>query len=298
MYSSGGSPGDLGEAALEGAFRQAAQGGHRRDRRVLVVVHAAHSWHFAITASSTGRAGERGERLLADGMPVDEIDLRDVHRDIDADEARDQIKRDALPARPAARHDEAVAFAAHDERALGLHLHGRIAAPQDVAVRPVRGGLVAIQQSGLGEQHGARAGGGERRPGRVAALQPGDLLGEASRQRVARRNRQLRHAHDVGRGTLGNRCLRRNPHAVGCLERLGPAGHDQRVQQRWAGFPVDDRLPVAASGHEQVIHAVDHGGRGLGEGEDGDGRRSGCLGHGRFVRFVAETALVQQRLHG
>ena len=73
-------------------------------------------------ASSTWRdAGETREGLLADVVPIDQVDARHLHRDFDADVARDQVQREVEPRRAATRHDEALALAGNHQRALRVH---------------------------------------------------------------------------------------------------------------------------------------------------------------------------------
>ena len=54
------------------------------------------------------------------------VDLGHLDRLLEADEARDEIERQILPARAAAGHDDALCLAGQHQRAVGLHLHAGI----------------------------------------------------------------------------------------------------------------------------------------------------------------------------
>jgi hypothetical protein len=122
--------------------------------------------------------------------------------------------------------------------------------------------------------------------------QPLDLCVEPAFQRFAGRNCQLRDAYHIGHGTLIQAGLRGDPHVVGGNESARLRRDHQRSHQPGSGLSINHKSPIAAGRHEQVVDAVHDRGRGLWECEDANGHGSMRLGHGRFVRFVADTALV------
>ncbi len=97
------------------------------------------------------RAGQHGERLLADMMPIQHVDSRDLHRLLGANEARNQKQRQIVPCHSTARHDQSLTFTRDHESSIRMHLYVRVVLRQSVAIGPMCGRLYPIQQPGLCE---------------------------------------------------------------------------------------------------------------------------------------------------
>src|SRR5262249_41941066 len=109
--------------------------------------------------------------------------------------------------------------------------------------------------------------------------------------------RELGYAHDVGIRQFGDRRMRFYAQAIRGYEYAGLRGYEDGLQQCGAELAVDNEAPFAADRREQVIHAVNNGRRCLRIGKNSDGRGLGRGRHGRFVRFVAESALAPADAH-
>jgi len=88
----------LREAPLERPLCQPAQLRHRRNRRVFLVVPR----NPLQTSRDDGvvhlpAAHQRGERLLADIVPVEQLQARHAHRFLGANEPRDEKQREVVP---------------------------------------------------------------------------------------------------------------------------------------------------------------------------------------------------------
>ncbi len=277
------------ETALERAFRDAAEAGHGRDGRVGVIV----SRDPLLASRDDGVvglavAGQRRERLLADVVPVDQVQARYAHRLVGADETRDQKQRQIVPRRAPAGHDEALTFAGRHERAAHVHAHGRIARRHGVAVSPVRRRVLVVEQAGLGEDQRAGARRRERRARGVARGQPVALGRVAAREILLRRHHQIGYHDDVGRRRIAERRVRLDSEAVRRSEARPVGGDDSRRERGLPGQPFGNQLPVAARAFEDVVHAVERRRRRLGDGEDRDDELSFRVGHGRLVQVSTQ----------
>ena len=164
------------------------------------------------------------------------------------------------------------AGAGHHQAALGVPAGARVLARQQVAIGPVRGGVVAVEQAGARQQQRARAGRGaacrrprtrraarrpRRRRGRRAAV-PGGII------------RSVMHRH-VGPRAVGKARIGRDAHAVAALEGLAVGADHQRAKGRGRVGPAVQHLPVAPRAVERVVEAVQRGGADGGGAEQGHG---------------------------
>src|SRR6187402_891315 len=78
-----------------------------------------------------------------------------------------------------------------------MHPDQRIAAFEQVAIRPVRRGFVSVQEPSGREQDRTRASAGDDRSGLVLREQPSQLFRKTSLQWLMRWNGEIGHAHDV-----------------------------------------------------------------------------------------------------
>ena len=119
-------------------------------------------------------------------MPVDQVSFRDLQRFLQTDKAADQVKRQVQMAGAAACHDDALSDAGDDQGTVRMHAHRGVVPLEGCGVSPVDGGIQAVEQTGRGQQTGARADTGECRAGGVTLAQPGDLDVEAASTTGAR----------------------------------------------------------------------------------------------------------------
>src|SRR6185295_19128791 len=163
--------GRLLEAPGKRALREAAELRHAGDGCAVVVVlrdpGLAAGDHGILDLT---RLREPRERLLPDAMPVDEVHPGHLHRDVYAREASDEIERDIEPRGTAAGHHESLPLARDHQRTLRMHAHSGVAALHEIAVGPMRGGIAALEQPGLGEEQRTRTGRSNSGAGRVAPL--------------------------------------------------------------------------------------------------------------------------------
>ena len=239
------------------------------------------------------RARQARERLLAGLVPVDQEHARGLHRAFDPGHARDQVERKVVPAGAAAAHHQPLVGAGRDDDALRVHAHVGVARGERVAIRPVRGRVVAIEQPGFGEQHGTGAGRGDHAAACVAVAQPAGFFFVAVQGDVAGIDRQVGDADVVGRGQVAQSDLGGDDDVVDDVQWRGVACHDQRMKGRFARRQADHRRPVAAGRVEQVVHAVQHRGGGAVGGEQGDGGAFTAR-HDGNVRLAAEMAAVSR----
>ena len=73
--------------------------------------------------------------------------------------------------------------------------------------------------------------------------------------------------------------LRGDRDPIGNRKRLPSRRNDRRVHQRGPRLPGNHETPIAARGHEQVVHPVRHRSGGFGERQDRYlyGRRRGVM---------------------
>jgi hypothetical protein len=212
-------------------------------------------------------AGARQPRegLLADGVPVDQIDARDLHRDVYTTGARDQVQRQVQKRSATTSHYQALALTSYHQRLLFAYLDTGKARPHILAPGPVCGGLQVIEQASLGKQHGARAGSRQCRALRKARFEPGDLFRIVGCQHRAGFQVHFGNTdHRIRRAGIKTQ-VRGNGNAIANRKRAAIPTHQQRAQQCGPRRTPGNQVPVAAGALEQVEHTVDHRGCGLGQ---------------------------------
>ena len=128
---------DHPSSASRNALGETAQVCHRGDGRGRVVVRGdpllAFGNHRVVDLAV---ARQRRERLLADVVPVDELQPRDADRFLGAREARNQIEREVVPRRAAAGEDQPLRIARDHERAVRVQPHRPDSASPSSRSRP------------------------------------------------------------------------------------------------------------------------------------------------------------------
>ena len=188
---------------------------HHGDRRVGLVVHRQP--FLAIVDHRIGRlpeAHQRREWLLSHVMPLQHVDLGNLHRFLQADKARDKIEREVLPARSAARHDDALRLTTQHERPIHPDPDARIVVGKRRDIAPMDGRLAIDEQSGLAEQHRTRTGAGQHRAIRMRSLQPSCFRVIPSGYAFAGIDEEIRDAHDVRLRALAEIMVRLHPDAI------------------------------------------------------------------------------------
>ncbi len=197
-------------------------------------------------------------RLPAGPAPVDDELLRRPAGGLRAEVVLDEGQGQVDAGGDAGRGPD---VAVPDEDALGVELHLRVAAAEIVRAVPMRGGAAAVEQTGLGEEVGARADAGD--PSDFRAPQPSDDL-------LRGRDR----ADDLAAGDddrVEGVCPERpgrKPEPGRALH-LAPAGRQQRQVVAAGAEPLRDLERRRGPGRVQQLEP----------GEDHDGDRSA---HGRF----------------
>jgi hypothetical protein len=79
-------------------------------------------------------------------MPLQQVDLGNPQRLAGAAVPRDDVQREVVPGRRAARRHDASAAVGEDEGRFRAEPHARMVAPEQVLVAPVRGRLAAVEQ--------------------------------------------------------------------------------------------------------------------------------------------------------
>ena len=287
-------PGRLPEAALERALGQTGEPDHLCDRRLEAVVRRRPQ--LAAADQLIGRtpaAGQRCIRERAGLLGVEQVDARDLHRILRRCEPRDQGEHQHVPGDAAAGHHDACIGAGEHQPALRMPARARMVMGEAVAVGPVRRCIAAVEQAGAREQQCTGAGRGQGRAGLPGAAQPGDLGLVQVRRRGIRRNHQVGDADDVGVRTVGERRVRRDPHAVAGGERPAVRADDEGTERRGGRRAAVQHLPVAPRAGQHVVEAVQRRRADLGGAEQRDRDRSGRWTHGRIDRFVARTTVVR-----
>jgi hypothetical protein len=112
--------------------------------------------HRGVTVGTA--ANQFAIRQLALAMQLQQIDLGDTQGLTGASMTGDDVYSQVMPRSGASGGDHTSGRIGKGKAGLGAELDLRVAAPKQVFIAPVRGGLAAIEQPGLGQHHRAGAG--------------------------------------------------------------------------------------------------------------------------------------------